>query len=598
MTQPIEPAPVMGWGSDAFAAVIHELGIEYVTLNPGASFRGLHDSIVNYTGNVQPEMLLCLHEEHAIAIAHGYAKVTGKPLLSIVHSNVGLMHASMAIFNAWCDRVPMVILGATGPIDAKQRRPWIDWLHTSQDQGALVRGYTKWDDTPGSVPAAVDSVLRAWQYATTLPCAPTYVVFDAALQEQRLEGPLEIPDPQRFRAPQVAYPAPGDVDRVLELLRAAKRPVILAGRVSRRVSDWNARIALAEAFNARVVTDFKVPAAFPSDHVLYLGPPGNFAEPEVVAGMRAADFILNLDFFDFAGLLQQVWQPGDAMPTIVSTSLDRYVHNGWSMDYMGLAPAELDLAVDPDALTSALLARLGVVPHETDTTSQRDRAAERNATPTAPGDERIGLRTLAAAVAEAVGERDRCYIRLPLGMQGAHYTFRHPLDYLGFDGGGGVGSGPGMAVGAALALRGTGRLPIAIIGDGDFLMSCTAVWTASAHNIPLLLVIVNNGSYFSDEVHQERMAKLRGRPVERKGIGQRLDSPAPDIAGLARDQGAVGIGMITRRADLLPAIERAIAEVEAGRICVVDVQVTPGFDAGAGRSLFGGTTERPSGSSG
>ena len=141
------------WGSDYLADVMRALGLEYVTLVPGASYRGLHDSLVNYLGNERPQLLLCLHEESAVAIAHGYAKVTGKAMAAAVHSNVGLMHATMAIFNAWCDRMPMVILGATGPVDAVKRRPWIDWIHTARDQGALVRGYTKWDDQPAS-PAA------------------------------------------------------------------------------------------------------------------------------------------------------------------------------------------------------------------------------------------------------------------------------------------------------------------------------------------------------------------------------------------------------------------------------------------------------------
>ena len=586
------PEPQMGWGSDAFAAVLRKLEIPFVTVNPGASFRGLHDSLVNFTGNERPEMLLVLHEEHAIAIAHGYAKVTQKPIASVIHSNVGIMHASMAVFDAWCDRVPLLILGGTGPIDAKQRRPWIDWLHSCQDQGALIRGFTKWDDTPNSVGAAVDSMLRAYQYTTTSPCAPTYVVLDAALQEQPLGAPVEIPEPARFKAPSAGYPNPDDVERALELLRNAKRPVIMAGRVSRKIEDWNARVALAEALNAKVVTDFKVATAFPTDHPLHAGPPGNFLEPSVAEVMRDADLLLNLDFFDFAGTLSQVWKEIEDVPPTITASLDRSLHNGWSMDYMGLPPADVDMAADPDALTRALLRQLGVTPKPTDTASRVDKSALASAVPLDESDQRIGLRTLAEAVQEAVGDRDRCYIRLPLGMSGAHFTFRHPLDYLGFDGGGGLGSGPGMSVGAALALRGTTRLPISIIGDGDFLMSCTAVWTAVSHNIPLLLIIVNNGSYYSDEVHQERMARVRSRPIERKGIGQRLDSPMIDIAGQARVQGAVGIGPVTKRTGLLDAIKQGIEEVASGRVCVIDVQVTPGFDAGVNRLLFGGTVER------
>ena len=139
------------WGSDAIAAAIRALDIPYVALNPGSSYRGLHDSLVNHLGNTRPRMLLCLHEESAVALAHGWAKVTGKPMLAVVHANVGLMHATMAIFNAWCDRAPLIVLGATGALDAVRRRPWIEWIHTARDQGALIRNFTKWDDQPSSV---------------------------------------------------------------------------------------------------------------------------------------------------------------------------------------------------------------------------------------------------------------------------------------------------------------------------------------------------------------------------------------------------------------------------------------------------------------
>ena len=196
------------WGSDAIAAMLRALDIPYVCLNPGASFRGLHDSLVNYLGNQQPQMLLCLHEEHAVAIAHGYAKVTGKPLAAILHSNVGLMHGSMAIFDAWCDRVPVIVLGATGPVDSAKRRPWIDWIHTVQDQAALVRHFIKWDAQPASVASAYEALLRANQISQTAPPGPVYVCFDASLQEARIDALPPLPDLKRFRAPTTGYPAP------------------------------------------------------------------------------------------------------------------------------------------------------------------------------------------------------------------------------------------------------------------------------------------------------------------------------------------------------------------------------------------------------
>ena len=182
------------FGSDVAADALRATGVPYIALNPGASYRGFHDSIVNYLGNERPQMLLCLHEESAIAIAHGYAKVTGQAMAAAVHSNVGLMHGTMAIFNAWCDRMPVILLGATGPVDTVKRRPWIDWIHTARDQGALVRGYTKWDDQPASPAAAREAILRAAWIANTAPCGPTYVNLDAGMQEEKLAEQVAGPD--------------------------------------------------------------------------------------------------------------------------------------------------------------------------------------------------------------------------------------------------------------------------------------------------------------------------------------------------------------------------------------------------------------------
>src|SRR3954462_2897749 len=240
------PAAREHWGSDALAALLRAIDLPYLALNPGASYRGLHDSIVNYLGNERPQMLLCLHEESAVAIAHGYAKATGKMMGVVLHSNVGLMHGTMAIFNAWCDRMPMLILGATGPWDAAKRRPWIDLIHTASDQGALVRDYTKWDNQPASVADAYEALLRAAQIADTAPRGPTYVNLDAALQELKV-GPLPpVPDASRFKSPPATVPSQQVVQEVAQFRSIAMNPVNLDGRSSRSEAAWEARIALAE----------------------------------------------------------------------------------------------------------------------------------------------------------------------------------------------------------------------------------------------------------------------------------------------------------------------------------------------------------------
>jgi thiamine pyrophosphate-dependent acetolactate synthase large subunit-like protein len=555
------------WGSDAIAAMLRALDIPYLALNPGASYRGLHDSIVNYLGNTQPQMLLCLHEEAAVAIAHGYAKASGRMMGVVLHSNVGLMHGTMAIFNAWCDRVPMLILGATGPWDAAKRRPWIDWLHTSADQGALVRDYTKWDNQPASVPAAYEALLRAVQIADTAPRGPTYVNLDAALQESKIGALPPLPDVQRYAAPDAVLPSRETVQRAAQILSTAKSPVILAGRVSRSEAGWKARVALAEKLQARVFTDIKTPAAFPTDHPLHAAPPATFPDEASKKILKEADVVLSLDWIDPAGLLKAAW--GDAIGCkVIRVSADAHSHRGWSMDYQGLPPSDVYMMCEPDVavpmLLEAVRGRPAAVVPKKDSQVQEDQA--------------VSIRALARAFNELTEGMDVCISKLPLGWNGSYRHFRHPMDYLGADGGGGVGAGPGLTVGAALALKDTKRMVAGIMGDGDFLMGVTAVWTATHYKVPCLMIVANNRSFYNDELHQERVAKERGRPVENKWIGQRIDEPDIDIAAMGRAQGAVGIGPVKELSQLKDSLREAIGQLKAGKVVVVDVRVVPGYD--------------------
>ena len=559
-----------GFGSDVVADALRALDISYIALNPGASYRGLHDSLVNYLGNERPQLLLCLHEESAVAIAQGYAKVTGRAMAAAVHSNVGLMHATMAVFNAWCDRMPIVVLGATGPVDATKRRPWIDWIHTARDQGALVRGYTKWDDQPASPVAAREAVLRAGWIANTAPQGPTYVNLDASMQEAKLAEPVPPIDAQRYMPPVESAPSTEAIKRAVKLLRAAKRPVILAGRVSRSLEAWNERVQLAERLTARVVTDLKVAAAFPTDHPLHAGAPGGTVlAPEAVAAIRAADVILSLDWVDVAGTFEHCG--GDVVGKVVQVSIDHRLHNGWSMDYQGLPPVDVMIDCEPHAAVSALLAALGLGEPRAlaKSTHEFPKLAEGKLT----------VDHLADALRRAVGARPTTLTHLSLSWNGASWPFRHPLDYIGSNGGGGVGGGPGISVGAALALKGSGRLAVAICGDGDFMMGCSALWTATHYNIPLLIVVANNRSFFNDELHQERVARVRNRPIENRWVGQRISEPDIDLAGIARAQGAQGFGPVTKATNLGAVFAKAIAAVEAGAVAVVDVRVEPGYAA-------------------
>jgi thiamine pyrophosphate-dependent acetolactate synthase large subunit-like protein len=575
------------FGSDVVADTLRALEIPYIALNPGASYRGLHDSIVNFLGNETPQMLLCLHEESAVALAQGYAKVTGKPMAAAVHSNVGLFHATMAIFNAWCDRQPVVVLGATGPVDAVKRRPWIDWIHTARDQGAIVRNYTKWDDQPASPAAAREALIRATWIADTAPKGPVYINLDAEMQEARLAEPLAPIEAARFMP--LADPAASaeHVEAAAAILKAAHHPVILMGRVSRSIDGWNDRVALAEALNAKVISDLKIGCGFPTDHPLHAGAPAsNAMVPEAIEAIKAADVILALDWVDLAGGLRNALGHEAPKAKIINVSADFHIHNGWSMDYEGLPPVDLQLPTTPDEAVPQLIAALGGAK------ARKPAAVKASAETYQPASGPLRVDDLARSLKAAVGDREVTLTHLPLSWNGATWPFRHPLDYIGSEGGGGVGGGPGISVGAALALKGSGRLPVAICGDGDFCMGATALWTAVHYRIPLLVVVCNNRSFFNDELHQERVARLRNRPPENRWIGQRISDPDIDCAGLGRAQGAVGFDPVTKTTDLVPTFEKAIAAVEAGQVAVVDVRVEPGYSAVATAAMLRGTEKK------
>ncbi|HEY7077396.1 MAG TPA: thiamine pyrophosphate-dependent enzyme [Solirubrobacteraceae bacterium] len=556
------------FGSDAVAEVLRALGLPYIALNPGASYRGLHDSLVNHLGNERPELLICLHEEHAVALAHGYAKVTERPLGVALHANVGLQHATMAIFNALCDRVPMVMVGATGPLDAARRRPWIDWIHTENDQARLVRDYVKWDDQPGSVQAAVDSVAHAAAVAGTYPCGPVYVCLDAALQEDPLPAGVTLPDVARHAPPAAPAPSPTEVVRALELLEGAARPLLLVGRGGRGQAAWDARVHLTERFDAAVLSDLKTAASFPTAHPLHTAVPGTFLTDSGRELVAAADLVLALDWVDLAGTLRAAEAAPRALGSVHlagTQSGPRVIACGLPEGHFAHPPADVAIAAHPDRLVDALLERAGgAAPARTGWPPAR--AAGRGDGP---------LAALAAALREALAGGPTCLVRLPLGWDGADLEAADPLDYLGQDGGAGLGSGPGMAVGAALALRGSNRLPVAVLGDGDFLMGASALWTAARYRLPLLVVVANNRSFFNDEIHQERVARARGRAVENRWIGQHIRDPEPDVAALARSLGLRGEGPVRDPKALGGVLAEAAAAARAGAAVVVDVHVGP-----------------------
>jgi thiamine pyrophosphate-dependent acetolactate synthase large subunit-like protein len=578
--------PQMKWGSDVVAEVTRRLDLKYIALVPGASYRGFHDSIVNYLGNRNPQMVICLHEEHAVSIADGYGKVTEEPMAVALHSNVGLMHATMPIFNAWCDRTPMIIFGATGPVDAHRRRPRIDWIHTSKDQASMIRNYTKWDDQPASPQAAVESVLRANQITRSAPYGPVYICLDAGLQESPLEEEVSVPDPARFApAPSPAAPHQS-VLKALKAIDKAKFPLILMGRVSRKQADWDRRVRFAEAIGAAVLTSSNDAASFPTTHPLHLAAPCLRPSKAATALIEKADSILSMDWLDLAGVFRlalgtaQTQEPADK--TIVHCSVDNYRTNGWSMDHQALPAVDIPIHAEPDQFIAQMLDELDARkapkvktrPELKSITHWHD-ASSIKAAPTRG--ESLTLWEMAMTVREFAKKRPVTFARLPLGWPGEAYELDGPLSFMGNDGGGAVGTGPGHTIGAALALKGSDRLTIGVIGDGDYLMGVNALWTAAHFEIPVMIVIADNRSYFNDEMHQERVAQMRSRPAQNRWIGQRIDDPRVDLVAMARAQGFDSEAPVSTTEALAKALKRGAEIVAKGGRYFIDSVIEPGY---------------------
>jgi thiamine pyrophosphate-dependent acetolactate synthase large subunit-like protein len=578
--------PQMKWGSDVVAEVTRRLELKYIALVPGASYRGFHDSIVNYLGNSNPQMVICLHEEHAVSIADGYGKVTEKPMAVALHSNVGLMHATMPIFNAWCDRTPMIIFGATGPVDAYRRRPWIDWIHTAKDQASMIRNYTKWDDQPASAQAAVESVLRGNQITRTPPYGPVYICLDAGLQESALTEDVLIPDPARF-APAEAPAVPhAVVIKALQAIEKAKFPLILMGRVSRRQDDWDRRVRFAEAIGAAVLTSSNDPASFPTTHPLHLAAPCLRPSKAATALIEKADLVISMDWLDLAGVFRlalgtaQTQEPVDK--TVIHCSLDSIRTNGWSMDHQALPAVDIPILAEPDRFIAQMLDELDAKktpkvksrPEMKGFTHWNDARAEKSSARRA---EPMTLWDMAMTMREFASKRPVTFARLPLGWPGEGYEFDGPMSFMGNDGGGAVGTGPGHTIGTALALKNSGRLTIGVIGDGDYLMGVQALWTAAHFEIPVMIVVADNRSYFNDEMHQERVAQMRSRPPQNRWIGQRIDDPRVDLVAIARAQGFEGEDPVTTPEALAKSLKRGAEIVAKGGRYFIDSVIEPGY---------------------
>ena len=356
------------------------------------------------------------------------------------------------------------------------------------------------------------------------------------------------------------------------MLRDAERPLVLMGRVARNQRAWNARVKLVENLGTCVLTDLKVGAVFPTKHPLHPVWPGTLLTPQGKELIQNADVILNLDWLDLGGTLQTAEVKSNQR--VISCSNDSVLHNGWSKDHFSLPELDLSICADPNLLVDALLERS----KETNPIVRKNWPMESKIPQESLGEKQSNqllMSELSEVLQESLAGHKITWTGLPLGWTHGELDFSGPLDFLGRDGGGGVGAGPGLVVGAALALAGTDRIPVAVIGDGDYLMSSSALWTAAHHRLPLLVIVANNRSFYNDEVHQQRVAITRGRPQENRWVGQHLRDPDPDLAAIARGHGLKGYGPIQTPADLSNALTSALVDIANGDAVLIDVRVSP-----------------------
>jgi acetolactate synthase-1/2/3 large subunit len=566
------------WGSDLVVDLLHDWDVPYLPMNPGSSFRGLHDSVVNHGGNRTPQLLLCLHEEIAVALAHGWAKATGRLGVAAVHDLVGLMHASMAVYDAWCDRTPLLVLGGSGPMDPALRRP-VDWTHSASTQAQLVREFVVWDAEPATAAAFVADLTQARQRALSAPRGPAYVSLDAGVQEARLDSPVPLPD-RRLSAPAPAYgPDPTVLDAAVTLLADAERPVVVAGRIALDPAATAPLAALVELLGATYHDDRNV-TALPTTH------------PQNRTGDRTAiddaDVVLAIDVVDLFALLRPRGRGRTAGPSTRDVRVVDLSHGptgSWSNAFAAPAPRDVWLRSDPllglRMLTEALAERVKPDLAATRGEDARSRAAaararQRAAVAARWSDRVISPARLVGETWQAVRDVDHllCLRNTRTWPEGL-WELPGAGSYLGHSGGGGVGYGPGAVVGGALAARDRGQLGVGIIGDGDLLMASGALWTAAHYDIPALIVVNDNGSFYNDEPHQREMARERGRPAENSWVGMRIADPPVDIAGLARAHGCWAEHTITDPDDLGPALTRAVAAAGEGATAVVHAKVAP-----------------------
>ena len=575
-------------GSDFMVDVIKSLGFEYVCANPGSSFRGIHESIINYGGNKSPEFITCCHEESAVAMAHGYAKVEGKPLAVLAHGTVGVQHAAMAIYNAYCDRVPVyLILGNI--VDATKRMPGVEWAHSVQDAAAMIRDFTKWDDLPVSLTHFAESAVRAYKIAMTPPMLPVVLVADGELQENPISADAKMHIPKLVHA----APPQGDTGAVAEaarLLVAAENPIILADRMARTPAGLAHLIELAEALQAPVA-DLGGRMNFPTRHPLNQSDRNRalVAEADLILGLEVADFYGALHNFrdQIERSSRSITKPNAKIVSINSNDL---YSKGNYQDFQRYPEVDLAIAADAEATLPSLIEAVKRLTNDDRKRAFQDRGSRlqaahqqsleraRDAAAFAWDASPISTARLSAEVWAQIKDQDWSLVsattfvsRWPQRL----WTFDKHYQYLGTAGGYGIGYGAPAAVGAALANRKYGRLSVNIQNDGDLMYAPGVLWTAAHHGIPLLNIMHNNRAYHQEVMQVQIMANRHSRGIANCGTGTTITAPNIDFAKLAQSMGVYGEGPISDPKELGPAIKRALDVVKRGEPALLDVVTQP-----------------------
>ena len=588
-TQPPSRDPVnqSTSGGDFMVDVFKTLDVDYLSMNCASSFRGLHEAVINHANNTKPEILNCPHEDIAVHMAQGYAKIAGKPMAMICHGVVGLQHATMAMYNAWCDRVPVIVMGGN-IVEANKRAPGAEWVHSAIDPAAIVRDYVKWDDQPTSLQHFAESAVRAYKIAVTPPMGPVMLSLDAELQEN------PISEAESLRIPKLAkvVPPQGDAGALAEtarLLVAAENPLIVCDRVARTPAGMARLVELAETLQCAVV-DNAGRMNFPSRHPLNQ----SFRRGTVIP---QADVILAIEMNDIWGTLnafsdrivrtsRQVTRKGAKIVTLGSRDL--YMKSNYQ-DFGRYQEVDLAVAGDGESSLPALTEQVRRLIDDGRKAAYEARGKKFAATrlamiEQAKSDATIGwdaspitTARMCAEVYAQIKDEDWSLVGNSIRNVWPHrlWDFQKPYQWNGLSGGAGVGYNLPASLGAALANKPHGRLTVSFGGDGDFMFNPGTLWTAAHHRIPMLYIVHNNRAYHQEYMYLQAMAARHGRGIEKADIGTTIKDPNVDYATVARGMGAHGEGPIVDPNDLAPALKRAIAAVKRGQSAVVDVVTDP-----------------------